>query len=272
MYDDASKTALAVRLTVTQIVAAYEQACRDIRSAFALLADVEERMSLALSSQGTDRTRVLARAHHTGDWDSPEHAIKDLRLSVWCSLVERLEIRRFLSVARAAELDRMLEGKSDDDFPEITIENVLGFAKGFEAQASDMLREAIEEVFSWLRPRGSEYKRNSELEVPPRIILRWMVETAWSGSGFRVHYGRAQSELTALQNVFSSLDGQGTIAKTHYGALYDAICASPDGRGETEYFRFRCFKNRNLHLEFKRLDLLARFNALAGGARLRPAS
>lgn len=42
------------------------------------------------------------------------------------------------------------------------------------------------------------------------------------------------------------------------------------GADETAYFRFRCFKNGNLHIEFKRLDLVARLNQVAGGARLKP--
>lgn len=42
------------------------------------------------------------------------------------------------------------------------------------------------------------------------------------------------------------------------------------GPGETDLFAFRCCANGNLHLRFRRLDLLARFNQIAGGRRLRP--
>jgi len=42
-----------------------------------------------------------------------------------------------------------------------------------------------------------------------------------------------------------------------------------DGIGETDYFAFRCFKNGNLHLIFKRPDLVRRLNQIAGGKRLR---
>jgi hypothetical protein len=48
-----------------------------------------------------------------------------------------------------------------------------------------------------------------------------------------------------------------------------AIEASRTGSGETEYFRFKCCRNHNLHLEFKRLDLVEKLNAIAGGMRLR---
>ena len=80
------------------------------------------------------------------------------------------------------------------------------------------------------------------------------------------HY--REQNIRAIDNVFHALDGNGTI-KSHRGPLIDAIEASKDGTGETEYFRFRCFRNRNLHLEFKRLDLVAKLNAVAGGMRLR---
>jgi DNA repair protein RadD len=33
---------------------------------------------------------------------------------------------------------------------------------------------------------------------------------------------------------------------------------------ETDYFRFKCFGNGNLHLEFLRLDLVERLNAIGG--------
>jgi hypothetical protein len=39
--------------------------------------------------------------------------------------------------------------------------------------------------------------------------------------------------------------------------------------GETEYFAFRCFRNHNLHLRFKRPDLVAKINQIAGGNALR---
>jgi len=45
--------------------------------------------------------------------------------------------------------------------------------------------------------------------------------------------------------------------------LVDAINTS-NGTGETEYFKFKACKNGNLHLEFKRMDLVSKLNQLAG--------
>jgi hypothetical protein len=133
------------------------------------------------------------------------------------------------------------------------------------ANTGAFIEEAVQEVFEYLRPHHSRYKTNTEFEIGKRVIL-FALETKWGG-GFRVDHYREQ-HIRAIDNVFHALDGNGTI-KTHRGPLIDAIEAAKNGTGETEYFRFRCFRNRNLHLEFKRLDLVAKLNAVAGGMRLR---
>ncbi len=56
--------------------------------------------------------------------------------------------------------------------------------------------------------------------------------------------------------------------KENRGPLILAIEACEGGRGETAYFRFRCFKNRNLHLEFRNLELVKELNLLAAGERV----
>lgn len=128
------------------------------------------------------------------------------------------------------------------------------------------------EVFDAMRPRSDDrkYKTNRLYETGERVVLTWMVEPNWIG-GWRVRYDHKQRFTTALESVFRGLDGKGYASHTsqHGSELEDAICSSASGRGETEYFEFRCFKNGNLHLRFKRPDLVARLNQVAGGMRLR---
>jgi hypothetical protein len=100
-------------------------------------------------------------------------------------------------------------------------------------------------------------------QVPGNIILGWYCERAWSGTEFRVNYHR-QKELHAIDGVFHLLDGKGPI-KTCTGPLETAIQNASDGKGETDYFKFKRFKNHNLHLEFKRLDLVKELNLRVTG-------
>ena len=150
--------------------------------------------------------------------------------------------------------------------PDIDEAQILAMLEGTLANTGAFIEEAVREVFEYLRPHRSHYKTNTEFEIGKRVILSWAVETKWDG-GFHVNSYREQI-LRAVDNVFHALDGNGTI-KTHRGPLIDAIEASRTGTGETDYFKFKCYRNHNLHLEFKRLDLVARLNAVAGGMRLR---
>lgn len=52
--------------------------------------------------------------------------------------------------------------------------------------------------------------------------------------------------------------------------LVDAINTTDSYVVETDMFRVKCYINGNIHLEFKRLDLLKKFNAVAGGMSLNP--
>ena len=90
-----------------------------------------------------------------------------------------------------------------------------------------------------------------------------MVGLGYSGKPFRVNYSKDQ-HILALDSVFSLLDGKGPI-RDYKSPLREAIDAC-DGKGETTYFRFKCYRNGNLHLEFKRLDLVKQLNGLAVGS------
>lgn len=255
-------------MTVERLVEAYMQAETEIREGFAKIADAEKRLNDVFTMDGYCS---IAINRHRIEFTDPDDALNEVRREIWRSLIDRLDIRRMCSNTRWNELQKKL--KDERDVPPITQEMVAGFARQIAGDLETMLKEKVEEVFSWLRPPGSRYKTNSEEEVPEKVVLSWVVEqrniynTAW-----RVGHYAAQ-RLIALESVFSALDGTGEIVKSYYGAIGTIIAAEGfDGEGETPHFKFRVFKNGNMHLWFKRKDLLARFNALAGGARLRAGS
>jgi hypothetical protein len=178
----------------------------------------------------------------------------------WRVLVNKLGLRQIMSVARRAEFDKPLES---GELPEIGEDTITDILCGLAGQAQDFATEAAREVFGILRPQHSEYKTNDAFRVGRKVILRWTVERCWNGTSFRPYHSR-ESHLTAIDGVFHRLDGKGVL-RDHRGPLIRAINDSPSGHGETEYFRFRCYKNMNLHLEFKRLDLVRALNMQAVG-------
>jgi hypothetical protein len=262
---------LAHRATIAALVGVYQAAAADIRAAFASVEAAEQRLNDAFTMGNESykgiRVTTDGGSHHYGRWNEAEASLKAVERQAWRAIVDRLELRRMMSVRAWAEMEKKLER---DELPELTVDNVQAMATGMLSQLPEMLAEAVNEVFEWLRPPHSKLKTNTQLEVGRRAIVGYTVERKWSGGGFQPHY-HAEAKLTALENVFSAIDGRGQISKGYYSLLSTAIKGAPaDGRGATDLFGFRACGNGNLHLEFLRPDLLAKFNAMAGGKRLRP--
>jgi len=258
------------------LIAAYRDAEATILSSFSAIVAAENRLNdtFQIGSVESSRMRIDAsRGHYRSSFDQPDQAIDLLKRQTWRALVERLEMRRMCSVERWKEIQEALD---KGDLPAITEESVAGWAQGYLDQLPKMLEESVREAFEFLRPHRDDLKRlktNSEMEIPPKVIVPWVGRHGcWSITPFEISHYYEQHAL-AVERVFQALDGRGSIATSYWSELHGAVkAAGKDGRGETTWFRFRACKNGNLHLEFKRIDLLRRFNEVAGGARFRPAS
>lgn len=266
------------RTTLTDMVAAYRQSEDDIRAAYSLLVGAEQRLCTVFQSE----SYAFNLSTNRPDYGNPDSTMNELKKASWRALINKMGVRQAMSIQRARELEEQLSGKSHrysgngrsapEELPEISEMNILAMMEQTFNSLPQMIEESVKEVFDWLRPSHwrLHYKTNqkSEWELKDKLILTFAVEYGYS-KHFSVSYHFAQN-LRALDNVFSMLDGKGII-KTHNGPLSDAIAAASDGTGQTEYFQFKCFHNRNLHLKFRRMDLVEKLNAVAGGMRLKNA-
>jgi hypothetical protein len=271
--------------TATHMASEYTQATAELRRLFLAIKEQADRLERAFAFSDGESLPLYKpfeiRIHYGhGNYDNYEIAEMDddphpgrtltglfavMKRKAWTVLVEKLGIKNLMSVARRKEFDKQL---ADGTLPDITAETILGILLGLTAQAQEFAREAAHEVFDLLRPRGrlgSQYKTNDAFRVGRKVVLPWYVTRRY-GAGYYVNHNHEQ-EVTAIDGVFHLLDGKG-IMREPRGPLYQAIRNSKDGKGETAYFRFRCFKNCNLHLEFRRLDLVRELNLLATGERV----
>lgn len=247
------------RNSVAAMVATYHDALAKIREACAAIHEQEQRIHSVFG----EGSHIRLETRHLR-FDDPQKEIADMDRWVWRAIVNVSGIRRILSVRAIKEIDEQLDRK---ELPPITEENVEGFLRNHREAASEHLAEAVREVHDSLRPTGDRYARNSQYDIGKRVILE-----GWVSPGFGLIRPFRTScyrdpHFRALDNVFRLLDGKPGIT-THYGDLSNAIALSNTGTGETEYFAFRACKNGNLHLEFRRPDLVAKLNAIAGGNRL----
>ena len=262
--------ALAIRSTPAEMTAVFAAAEADIRAAFASIRAAEDRLHAVFSLGESHRSISVypSTCHHAGDFDDPDQAIERMTRAAWRQLVEKLELRVFMSSTAYDAIERDLNDRKVK-WPAITEANLQEFARHHWANRHAMLKTSVGEVFEMLRPGEWEpkFKTNARFEIGPKVILTGVI----NGRFMRVddHYS---TRFTSMENVFTMLDGQGTINKTYYSALQTAMMASTTGAARTPYFDVKWFNNGNCHLTFLRLDLLAKFNALAGGKNLRSSS
>lgn len=253
-------TSIATRLTIPELVREFDLAMHEIKQGLDLLKGAEERLR-CFSTCGTAYDLCLFRQNeHSLDF---ERKRVRLRGAAWRYLVSRAEIKKLASLKRCKEIDEMLA--KPETLPDITVENLMGWVESLDQLATDFLKEAAVEVFEWLRPPNRRFRTNDPFKVGKRVVLSWgIVRPCYSGRGtMQVNYHH-EDRLRSLDNVFHLLDGQG-VSPTPRGELVDAIDGCLAGEFyETKYFRFRAFRNGNLHVEFLRPDLVRKLNEIGG--------
>jgi hypothetical protein len=191
------------------MIGTYQQATRNIEEAYAILETAQKSLRAVFLDAPGYRFDVNER-HNTDVGKKASDAINAaIKKDSWAVIVERMELRRLLSIKRRTELDSQID---KGELPELTEENVMALFEASAANVNTYLEEAVMEIFDLLRPPQSRYKTNTEFELGKRVILTWMVEKGWSRGKFRINYHR-EKYLTALDNVFHMIDGKGPIKR-----------------------------------------------------------
>ncbi len=265
-------TDLIPRGTITTMAAAWRESTDQIAEAFRMIAEAEDRLKAVFGVEHYGFS--VQDRHDEPDFRKPDSTMKRLRKDAWRCLIDRLQLRQFMSVEAAQELAKQLDKGCITDgvpLPEVTEEVLIAQIRGMFESIPEQIRLAQIEVFKMLRPY-THHKTNDAWKIGHKVILTGMITGGYKAGTWRVTYGQwAGDKLRALDNVFHSLDGKGMI-KDHTGPTARAIEAIPAGedRFSTDYFRGRVFGNGNLHLEFLRLDLVDRINATSMGSNELP--
>jgi hypothetical protein len=259
-------------VTIQEIVSAYNNAVETLDEVYGMLEAAQERLGAAFPEY--DQHSRFDVFQYLKDWKktndnshNPRYhsARTKFKRSVWNTIFTVTGMRKLMSKKRLEETEKNLEkGKLDP----VTIPNIIDFLTLLQSNLPTLAEEVVKESFEILRPRNNEHKTNTQYEIGKKAILTWKVEHGYGTGLRRVRY-YAENSLTSLDKAMSLLDGKGII-EGYRSPLVDAINTSTTGNGETEYFKFKTFKNGNLHLEFKRMDLIAEINRIGGGGAIKP--
>ena len=202
-----------------------------------------------------------------GDSCFPKDVETLLRRHFWTYIVDKTEMRKMMSLKRQDELNRQLFDESGS-LPEPSTESLAGFLDANLGRAKTFAKEAVDEVFQWLRPNRDfhDFKSNARFEIGKKVLLNGVMDTKYFVRLSTYHAAR----LVSMDNMFHALDGKGF--QTYPNDIVTAIetaCNEKRWSAETEYFRLEWYKKGSMHIEFKRLDLVAELNRIAGGATLK---
>lgn len=254
---------IARRDTVEQLVALYNRIRREATAGYRLMNRAQTSFRDRIYQYG----RLNASQHDYTDWteDALARVLERIRRETWRGIMDKLNVRGVMDSERRNKLDKQLE--TGDGLPEITTEAVLDVIHGMIGQVGDFATAQIREAFELIRRKSDGYKSTGQAwKIENKAVLGWMCEQGYGGHPFRLSY-HAENDARTIESAFRLLDGKGPL-QSHTAEFAGVLNSSPAGEGETEYFRFRAHKNRNLHVWFKRMDLVERMNEMAGGERV----
>lgn len=261
-----TSTELIPQQTLHDMALAYSQALAELKAGLEAIEAARAKVTLAFGKE----FRLPSERYWNGTLPSMDAIELSWRQEAWQSLVDKMELKRVCSVKKANEIDAQIADPKT--LPEIKYATMIAMLESNVSSMTDFFQQAVVECFDSLRPwrwgdKGDGYKSNTVYQVNEKIVLTYACSQGYSrNASFRVCYsGDTTQKLRCLDNVMHILDGKGTVP-THAGPLVDALNSDQNqGRVETAYFEAKCFKNQNIHLRFKRLDLLAEFNRIGSG-------
>lgn len=177
-----------------------------------------------------------------------------MRVSVWEHLLKE---SRLTTVMSARDIDAIRKQLQDNP-PPLNEETVIGTFTELFGNRHASFRKGLYDLFASLC-RG--FKSNEAFKISKRVILDGAMHThgGWN------HWSGARDQVNDLERIFLLLDGRDPSVvrmDDRLSAILSSARRAKDDRIDTDYFDVRLFKNGNLHIWFKRKDLVDAANKL----------
>ena len=232
--------------TIYELIAKYEQNMKNLEAFKAAYDKVAE----LLIAQNRSRARI----------DYPA-TLTQLQKKAWLEIILKAQLFEVMSIERADEVSEALYNPRTScesvGIPVFNYDNVVNFIEQQRENIPQMVNEKIIEVYSILRPANYHKLKTNKTSliqgIGKKVILSYYFEHSFGG-GLSIRYEKRE-RINAIQEVFLLLDDK-RIPRDK-DKLYNKLYDSCRGQAyEDEYFKIRGFNNGNMHLEFKRSDIV----------------
>lgn len=153
----------------------------------------------------------------------------------------------------------------DRNPPAFTVQNIRSTFLSISQQAETLFARGLVNVFLRL---SDKHKSNTKepFKVNRKAVLTYMVEKDWRKPTVMIsHRSYASEQLNDIDRVFKMLDGKKHAPRELEQACNVAFSEAENGnRYHDDYYEIRGFMNGNLHIIFKRADLLDKANKVIG--------
>lgn len=236
-------TQLALPTTLTDLLLARDDALR-------LIADARRSTEAARSLLDQHGRYLMPRGAQLPECDARVRC--ELDCSMWRRAFDLTGFKQLMDAEAVAEFEKSLHPKP----PEFTEANIRSTFIDLQSRAGEMFRRGVVNVFRHL---SDDYRTNAAepFRIGRKVVMGWMVCKSFR-RGLQINYGRPADKLNDIDRVFRTLDGkpfQPRALESAMNSAFEQLAVFEDG-----YYRAKAFKNNNLHLEFKRLDLLDKVN------------
>lgn len=177
---------------------------------------------------------------------------RELDCSMWRRAFDLTGFKQLMDAQAVAEFEKSLSPAP----PEFTEANMRATFIDLRLNACTMFRRGVYNVFRYL---SDDYRTNASepFRIGRKVVMSWMVGPSFR-RGLSIRHGHSSDKLNDLDRVFQTLDGKQFQPRTLESAMNAAF---EQGQVfESDYYRAKAFKNGNMHVEFKRLDLLDKVN------------
>ena len=201
-----------------------------------------------------------------GDTSLYNEFVDQLNAAAWDQIFDRTAIQKFVTAGVRDDFDKF---RSDSKLAAFTEENILLLLRTLGSNVSNIMEEALLRCFDALtkydkknRVHWEGWKSNDFYKVNKRVIIPYLIsEHGYVSYGFRTDVindlDRVLCNITGkrMEDVQTILTGLHEAAREHIGPC--------SGEFESEFFNVRYFKKGTVHLLWKDLELLERFNRAA---------